>query len=441
MNVKLSRYAIIVQEREFAIFYNSLFGSDSLCKIRINNFKDLLEALIAKKSVEYKEDYLELLSHKILVDSSFDEENYREFKKNINLYDSGTNLIIMPTEQCNFRCTYCYENFKKGKMSQRTIDDIKGYILRNANKFKFLNIDWFGGEPLCAYDIVTDIMEYSKQVGRKVGIPILSTMTTNGYLLSPDVLKNLARLNVVGYQITIDGIKNIHNGQRKLCGGGGTFDKIIDNLIRIKKEVNTGTIKICIRVNLNSISIKYADQLFDLMKEHFESDNRFSLSLRYVRDLRGDGKTTDIIEDDIQMLEVYEKAASRIPRLLSSHFMNMLESSGICYAGKPHSIVVGSDGLLYKCTVHFSDHQNLVGKLENKRMILSDEKMSSWIQQKRKKSCADCWYSGACYDGTCPYVSIDNPEKISCPFEKIHISYILRFLDTVKLIKEICNHE
>ncbi len=30
-------------------------------------------------------------------------------------------LILMPTEQCNFRCTYCYEDFAIGKMSKSTI--------------------------------------------------------------------------------------------------------------------------------------------------------------------------------------------------------------------------------------------------------------------------------------------------------------------------------
>ena len=42
---------------------------------------------------------------------SFTENNYLE-------------LSIMPTEKCNFRCVYCYENFEKPKMSNTTCDAI-----------------------------------------------------------------------------------------------------------------------------------------------------------------------------------------------------------------------------------------------------------------------------------------------------------------------------
>lgn len=437
MKVKSSMFNVAVEDNGFVLLYNSLGGIGSLCKINIGKHPMLCNSIIERKEIEYNEQYEGMLLSNVLVDSTFDEENYREFKKYNALYNSGTNLIIMPTEQCNFRCTYCYENFKKAKMSPKTVGDIKGYILRNASKFSALNIDWFGGEPLCAYDVVTEIMECCKFVSRKAGIPIVSTMTTNGYLLSPDIILNLAKLNVVGYQITIDGIEEIHDKQRKLCDGRGTYTRIMDNLLKIKAEVRTGIIRICIRVNLNSTSINYAEPFFDILKENFEDDNRFSLSLRYVRDLKGAGRTEGIIDDDSQMLNVYKKAALKIPRLLSSHFISMLESAGTCYAGKPQSIVIGSDGLLYKCTVHFLDDRNVVGKLQDNKLQILDKKIANWVQFKNKDSCHGCWYRGACYDGTCPYIVLAEPEKTSCPFEKIHISYILKFLNSNKYIREI----
>ena len=30
-------------------------------------------------------------------------------------------LIVMPTEQCNFRCIYCYEDFRMGRMNSDTV--------------------------------------------------------------------------------------------------------------------------------------------------------------------------------------------------------------------------------------------------------------------------------------------------------------------------------
>lgn len=37
-------------------------------------------------------------------------------------------LILLITEQCNFRCAYCYEDFKIGKMPPDVIEGIKNVI-------------------------------------------------------------------------------------------------------------------------------------------------------------------------------------------------------------------------------------------------------------------------------------------------------------------------
>ena len=438
MKLKLSKYTIIVKSNEYLLLYNSIYGIDSLCKVSKNKYPLLCEKLLNKGIIQYDKISEILVSKHILVENSCDEEAYRKFIKYSSLYSTGTNLIIMPTEQCNFKCTYCYEDFDKPIMSRKVINELKGYISRNIYRFQSLSIDWFGGEPLCAYNVVEEIMKFCKSAAQKRSIPIISTMTTNGYLLSWDTILKLLRLNVIGYQITIDGIEQVHDKQRKLVNGKGTYKRIIQNLLAIKYKIKTGVLRICIRVNLNSFSIKYTKEFFEFLKENFEDDNRFSLSLRYVRDLKGNGETTDVIEDDFEMLKVYKQAAEIIPRLLSSHFINMFDSPGVCYAGKPNSIIIGSDGTLYKCTVHFNDDINIVGRLENSRLITCDDKISKWIfSGENVKECKECWYRGACYDGVCPYSTLINPDKKTCPFEKIHIEFILDFLNNQNIIKEI----
>jgi hypothetical protein len=41
------------------------------------------------------------------------------------LSDRTLHLILLPTEQCNFRCTYCYEDFAIGRMERETINAVK----------------------------------------------------------------------------------------------------------------------------------------------------------------------------------------------------------------------------------------------------------------------------------------------------------------------------
>ena len=44
-------------------------------------------------------------------------------------FDAGyLNLFLLPTERCNFRCTYCYEDFNIGRMRPAVSAGVKALI-------------------------------------------------------------------------------------------------------------------------------------------------------------------------------------------------------------------------------------------------------------------------------------------------------------------------
>ncbi len=144
-------------------------------------------------------------------------------------------LIIMPTEKCNFRCTYCYEDFENGKMSRDVVDGIKSLILFRAPDLNTLEIGWFGGEPLLNLKLVEEISEFSKDVMQSSKGYFISSMSTNGYLLDLKSAESLTNKGVSAFQISIDGDRLTHDRSRILASGSGTFDKIWRNLLDIKK--------------------------------------------------------------------------------------------------------------------------------------------------------------------------------------------------------------
>lgn len=438
MQVNASHYNHVLKHRNYLLVYNSISGLESLCKINTKEEPNIEDALLRNKCIEFDSKFKFLIDNDILCDD-MNEDEYIATKNLADLFDNHLNIIVMPTEQCNFRCTYCYEKFENPCMDEKMIDSLKQFLSRNISNYSAINLDWFGGEPLCNYQAVKTIMQYCRELSKKHGIPVISTMTTNGYLLDSYKMDEMLKLGIVGYQVTLDGSKKIHNMQRHLANGEGTYDTIIHNLYRIKKTISSGLMRICIRVNLNSKSLLHLDSFFRQLKIYFENDKRFTLSLRYVRDLKGDGTTEDIINDDNIMLEVYKKAEKIIPRLLTSHFMSLLDESGCCYAGKPNSFVVGSNGQIYKCTVYFKDDINKVGKLRNGCMELNYKLIAKWVypQIAKRHECEKCWYRGRCYYGTCPYNKVKGVAAISCPFEKEYIDYILKTLDEHGLIKQI----
>ena len=55
-------------------------------------------------------------------------------------------------------------------------------------------------------------------------------MTTNGYLLTPDVADKLFAWRIRNFQITLDGLAEHHNHSRVARDGSPTFERIFDNL-------------------------------------------------------------------------------------------------------------------------------------------------------------------------------------------------------------------
>src|SRR4051794_12669234 len=79
-------------------------------------------------------------------------------------------LILYPTEQCNFRCSYCYEDFEIGRMSDDVIAGVKALISKISGRVKSLHLSWFGGEPLLAKGVIQEISEHALRCCNEMGV-------------------------------------------------------------------------------------------------------------------------------------------------------------------------------------------------------------------------------------------------------------------------------
>ena len=77
-------------------------------------------------------------------------------------YNKSLELTLLPTEKCNFRCTYCYEDFLIGKMKPWIRSGVKSLIEKRVDMgLRNLNLSWFGGEPLLAKDVLFEIADFA----------------------------------------------------------------------------------------------------------------------------------------------------------------------------------------------------------------------------------------------------------------------------------------
>lgn len=189
-------------------------------------------------------------------------------------------LVFLASEDCNFRCTYCYENFSRGTMTPEARAGVKKYLESRIGDLKFLTIGWFGGEPLYGFEAFEDLAPFFLEQARKHGIGYHSHMTTNGYLLTPEVSKKLLAWQVTKYQITIDGPPEFHDRSRPTRTGEGSFEVIFENLKAMSRHPEL--FEVDIRVNFDQANYPHIDHLLDRIAREFGADSRFRLRFRPV---------------------------------------------------------------------------------------------------------------------------------------------------------------
>lgn len=143
-------------------------------------------------------------------------------------------FAIWVTSSCNMQCSYCYEDKEKENfnMSQQTLKDSISFIEERMEHCpdEDLIVDFHGGEPLLQFDKIKYAIEkLNKLFDKRVKYGI----TTNGTILTEDILKYLVENFEYSLSISIDGAKETHDLKRRLKGGKGSFDVVIKNARRI----------------------------------------------------------------------------------------------------------------------------------------------------------------------------------------------------------------
>lgn len=100
----------------------------------------------------------------------------------------------------------------------------------NIHKYNGLILNWFGGEPTEAMDVIENLSVKLIDVCKKNKKAYNAGITTNGYNLTYEIFKKLKKLHVTEYQVTIDGLASIHNAQRVMADGAPTFDVIFGKI-------------------------------------------------------------------------------------------------------------------------------------------------------------------------------------------------------------------
>lgn len=333
-------------------------------------------------------------------------------------------LILLASEDCNFRCTYCYEDFARGTMLPPIREGVKALLRHRAPTLRKVKIGWFGGEPLYGWDAISDVAPYAQSFCREKGIALACSMTTNGYLLTPEIASQLLSWDVREFQISLDGLAEQHDKRRRARDGSGTFAQILANLKALHERDDDFYVQV--RMNYDRDNLPGLEPLLDLLKQELQLDPRFRM---YFFAVERWGSVNDK-NDAICGVHEGDEAYARLMQAAKQRDMNAGTGvkdynhigGGTCYAARPYNFIVGTTGKLMKCTVALDKEDfNVVGHLTPEgEVVLDPDKLALWTEPafEDDKLCRKCHVLPVCKGQFCPLERIESGKRECMPVKR-----------------------
>ncbi len=335
---------------------------------------------------------------------------------------------------CNLRCEYCFAgtgDFGTGKRMHLDLDTGKkaiDYLIEASGPRKNLDIDFFGGEPLLNWPVVTALVDYCEQRGRETGKKLRLTMTTNGVLMDEEKSRfiNEHFKNVV---LSLDGRPEVHDRMRPDVGGKGSYNRVAD---RFKKFIEMrGDGEYYLRGTFTGHNLDFTQDVL-----HLASIGK-QLSMEPVVAPPGSGY--EIKPEDLPAIKAeYEKLALEI-RSAKAHgesfnfFHFMLDlTHGPCAYKRIKGCGVGieycavtPDGDIYPCHQFVGEEEYKMGSVYDTPVQLDAQVQKPFysLLVPDKPECQVCWAKYFC-SGGCAANSlhtnghVNGVDPISCQLQK-----------------------
>lgn len=399
--VKPSFYNILIKKEDGIAIFNTRTGKMARC---FHGDAKIVEEHLSQKYIEWSHDnqyIVPMYKNGLLVDYNLDEISEMIDKEKDSKFENCLRLILLPTEQCNFRCVYCYERFRREKMTAKTQAAIVKYIEDNIHKYNGLILNWFGGEPTEAMDVIENLSVKLIDVCKKNKKAYNAGITTNGYNLTYEIFKKLKKLHVTEYQVTIDGLASIHNAQRVMADGAPTFDAIINNLLAIKNNCKSSAITFVLRTNFSKNMLNNVDEFCKFLDKYFSNDKRFKYFWQMVGDY-GYVKTEEVRNIFGQSKDYKWLIENYTERFVNDYTQALYgPDGGVCYALKRNQLLIDAAGEIRKCTCDLESEMNHFGTIG---VNFDGAKHEDWLNSRaisRDSQCYFCKKRPLCHNRPC----------------------------------------
>ncbi len=412
-------------------------------------FLDYTEDYVVKKLEnkyshdEIKESYQELLEL-YKNEKLFSKDTYKNLATPEKLSSPIKSICLNVAHDCNLRCGYCFASegkFGCGKRELMPLETAKNavdFLVRKSGNIRNLELDFFGGEPLMNWDVVTETVKYARSLEEKYGKNFRFTLTTNGVLLDDEKIDFINK-EIYDVVLSLDGRKEINDRFRVGKNKQGSYDLIVPKFQKLVSK--RGNKRYYVRGTYTKENLDFSKDLMHLYSLGFKS-----LSMEPV--LCDESFEPCVTEEDVpKILNEYDLICKKLIELKKSgkdiHFFNfdIDLNNGPCIVKRLKGCGCGNDyvaitpnGDIFAC------HQ-FVGEDKFKMGNVNSGKFDENLKQRfvnthvyNKEKCKDCWAKFYCTGG-CASKNYTQNGDIMLPFDvncriqkkKIECSVALQF--------------
>lgn len=335
------------------------------------------------------------------------------------------NITIYPTQECNARCFYCFENGeKRTPMTLETAKKVVEYITKNITVNDEVVFRWFGGEPLVGAHIIDYITE-NVDTFFDGKLKFNSIVTTNGFNISDDLIeKATKKWHTKKFHLTIDGYDKEHNKRKNYYDKSiNAYQKLLSDM---RKLIDAGIFVVC-RFNLDKKNISQLDDiLHDL--EQFKHSDLFYIHTTTLR------RPPNAPLEDYILAQDYDWAYDIIWRKMYRYgfydgikHILPLRLRGNCLACVMNEVLINSDGNLFKCLQHTTDASHKVGDCTTG--VVFNQNYLEWLDVSiKRENCQKCAYLPMCSGGCKEYWYENRPEISPCAREKTYFNTLTELI-------------
>jgi uncharacterized protein len=347
--------------------------------------------------------------------------------------DRALSIELNITEACNLDCLYCYLQSgkktadQKNRMNTKVADDLICRYIEQAEGIDFLNLSFWGGEPLLNFKIIQYIVNKTQKHKDKFR-KIRYTVVTNGTLINHKIATYCKEKNIE-LQISIDGDKDCHDTQRVFKGKKGTFDVISSNIDILKKI----RVDYSVKTTLTARSPSICEIARELKK--IGVNDVFFGAVTPVTNY--DHENLSPINAERNAAEIFEVYMNEKHNNLY-HCKNIEKSIKYFFSASPrkscgvsrNKFAIKYDGTIYPCHRMIDSSEFCIGDIWNNH----DERYEKLYKNviKENENCKICEYRHFC-GGSCLYEvlkrnDINFVQKDICDFNKRMLFLVFKAL-------------